>query len=82
MLLEERIHDTNLENKQLANFFNPGTCYLKLMMYWADEKTQGLKENSIDVWEAFVRKYFDENVTMIINIFEGDKLFNKISNPN
>ena len=80
MLLEERIQETNLESQQLANFFNPGTCYLKVMMYWADEKAQGQKENPIDVWEAFVRRYFDENVTMILNIFEGEKLFNKISN--
>ena len=78
MILEERLEETNIENQQLATFLKPGCCYLKILMYWAEEKAEGEKKNTFNTWESFVRKYYDENGSLVVNIFEGEKLFSKV----
>ena len=72
---EEKIKKKE-EQKKL---FLPGNCYLKILEYYSEEKCLYNKNHDFFTWEEFIKKYFDEDITMDIIIFEKDQVFYEIS---
>ena len=62
MLLNEIIKETKDENQQPKHFLEPGSCYLKLLEFFSEEKQIREKDNSFKKWQDFNRKYFEKNM--------------------
>lgn len=81
MITDEMYVDSTYETEKISKLINPGSAYLRIMQYYAEEKMMNDKRQveTMDIWEKFISKYFSENVEMKIELFEKDKMFYEIS---
>lgn len=82
MIVDEVGSSSSKIDDNIDLLVNPGTTYLKIMQYYAEEKLINEKNlpNKLENWEKFISKYFAENVDMSVKVFDKDDLFYEISN--
>jgi hypothetical protein len=72
-------HNEIVKQKSSSLLYNPGTCYLKIMQFYQDEKNISEGKNTMEKWEKFMPKYFTENIEMNVKVYDKENLFYDIS---